>query len=116
VLDESEVEARYLRADLAGAAAWSDRMVAYGNTWAMCGGYWKRHDAFRAAGVEGSRYNATLAAIERHEGRGPEAARQALDGYRTRRVMPVGVGEVIPLRSHRQIVAANDSLKTAVGQ
>ena len=106
MLDADETEARYLRADASGDAAWRERMVAYGATFAMCGAYWKRHDAFRAAGVEAVRYAATLAAIERHEGRGPEAARQALDGYRTRRVMPVGVGEVIRLRSHRQIVAA----------
>ena len=106
VLDADETEARYLRADATGDAAWRERMVAYGATFPMAGAYWKRHDAFRAAGVEAVRYAATLAAIEAHEGRGPEAARQALDGYRTRRVMPQGVGEVIRLRTHRQIVAA----------
>jgi hypothetical protein len=105
VLDADEVEARILRADAVGAATWAERLPLYRGTWAMCGAYWKRHDAFRAAGTDADRYAATLAAIVAHEGRGEDAARQALDGYRTRRVMPQGVGAVIRMTPRAQRAA-----------
>lgn len=116
VADPDEVEARLITS----AAAWAEHLArhveARSPVFTLAGGYHKRRQAFVEAGVHVERYEATLAAIEAREGRGPDAARQALDGYTTRRVMPQGVGEVIRLRSHRQIVAANGALKTAVGQ
>lgn len=106
VLDADEVESRLVTS----AAAWAEHLArhveARSPVFTLAGGYHKRRAAFVEAGVATERYEATLAAIEAREGRGPEAARQALDGYVTRRVLPVGVGEVIHLRSHRQIVAA----------
>lgn len=107
VLDADEVESRLVTS----AAAWAEHLArhveARSPVFTLAGGYHKRRAAFVEAGVATERYEATLAAIEAREGRGPEAARQALDGYVTRRVLPVGVGEVVHLRSHRQIVAAN---------
>ena len=101
VLDADEAEARLVTS----AAAWAERLTACGGTFAMCGSYHKRREAFRAAGVDADRYAATLAAIVAHEGRGEDAARQALDGYRTRRVMPQGVGAVVQMRPHAARVA-----------
>ena len=86
-----------LRADAVGDAAWVQRLADYGAVFAMAGAYHKRREAFRTAGVAAPRRAQTLAAIDAREPRGPAAARQALDGYATRRVMPKGVGEVIRL-------------------
>lgn len=97
VLDIDEAEARLLRSDATGDAAWAQHLVACVGVFAMAGAHHKRREAFGAAGVLRTRWAQTLAAIEAREGRGPEAARQALDGYATRRVMPRGVGEVIRL-------------------
>lgn len=105
VLDADEAEARLVTS----AAAWAEhlaaRVAAGVPVFALAGGYHKRREAFDAAGVLEERRAATLAAIERREGRGPDKAREALDGYATRRVMPQGFGEVIRLRSHAQQVA-----------
>ena len=95
VLDPAEAEARLLRADAVGDAAWCQRLVDYAAVFAMAGAFHKRAAAFREAGVLATRRAQTLDAIEAREQRGPEAARQALDGYATRRVMPRGYGEVI---------------------
>lgn len=73
---------------------------------AIAGSFHKHRAAFADAGVLEQRRAETLAAIEAREGRGPEAARQALDGYATRRVMPVGVGAVIQMPSREQREAA----------
>ena len=97
VLDPAEAEARLLRADAVGDAAWCQRLVDYAAVFAMAGAFHKRAAAFREAGVLATRRAQTLDAIEAREQRGPEAARQALDGYATRRVMPRGYGEVIRL-------------------
>lgn len=104
VLDPDEAEARYLRSDAIGAEAWASHLAACAGVFAMAGAHTKRVEAFRAAGVLAARRGATLAAIEEREGLGPEAARKALDGYRTRRVVPIG--ESVRARSHRQIAAA----------
>lgn len=101
VLDADEAEARLV----SSANAWGAHLIACVGTFAMAGAYHKRRDAFRTAGVDADRYAATLAAIVAHEGRGEDAARQALDGYRTRRVMPQGVGAVIRMTPRAQRVA-----------
>lgn len=96
VLDRwTKAEARLLRADAVGDAAWCQRLVDYAAVFAMAGAFHKRREAFAVAGVLATRRAQTLDAIEAREQRGPEAARQALDGYATRRVMPRGYGEVI---------------------
>lgn len=106
VLDADEAEARLITS----AAAWAEHLArhveARSPVFTLAGGYHKRRAAFVEAGVAGERYETTLAAIEAREGRGPDAARQALDGYVTRRVLPVGVGEVIHLRNRAQQQAA----------
>ncbi len=104
VLDADEAEARYLRSDAIGAEAWAAHLAACVGVFAMAGAHAKRVESFRAAGVLAARRGATLAAIEAREGRGPEAALQALDGYRTRRVVPIGAS--VRARSHREQVAA----------
>ena len=113
-LTDEEREARYLRADAVGAAAWSEHLAACGPVFAMAGAHTKRAEAFRAAGVLATRRAQTLDAIEAREGRGPEAALQCLDGYRTRRVIPLGAS--VRARTHREIAASFAALKTAVGQ
>ena len=70
----------------------------------MAGAHTKRAEAFRAAGVLATRRAQTLDAIEAREGRGPEAAVQALDGYRTRRVVPIG--QSVRARTAAEIRAA----------
>jgi len=104
VLDADAAEARYLRDDATGREAWADHLAACGPVFAMAGSLWKRAEAFRAAGVLAMRRAQTLDAIEAREGRGPEAALQCLDGYRTRRVIPLGAS--VRARSHREIAAA----------
>ena len=104
VLDADETEARYLRDDAIGAEAWAAHLTACAAIFAMAGSHTKRAEAFRAAGVLATRRAQTLDAIEAREGRGPEAALQCLDGYRTRRVIPLGAS--VRARSHREIAAA----------
>ena len=104
VLDADEAEARLLRADATGDAAWSEHLAAHAAVFAMAGAHAKRLEAFRAAGVLEARRRQTLAAIEAREGRGPEAALQALDGYRTRRVIPLGAS--VRARTHAEIAAS----------
>jgi len=114
VLDPEETEARYLRDDAIGAEAWASHLAACVGVFAMAGAHTKRVEAFRAAGVLAARRGATLDAIEAREGAGADRARECLDGYRTRQVVPIGTS--VRARSHREQVAANASLKTAVGQ
>ena len=109
VLDPEETEARYLRADAAGEAAWSAHLAAHSAVFAMAGAHTKRAEAFRAAGVLDARRRQTLAAIEAREGRGPEAALQALDGYRTRRVVPLGAS--VRARSHAEIATSRAGMR-----
>lgn len=99
VLDADEAEARLVTS----AAAWEAHLVACVGVFAMAGAHTKRTDAFRAAGVLAVRRTQTLAAIEAREGRGPEAAVQCLDGYRSRRVIPLGAS--VRARTHVAIVA-----------
>lgn len=101
-LDADEQERRLVT----GATAWRDylavRVAAQMPVFAIAGGYHKRRAAFVEAGVLEQRRAETLAAIEAREGRGPDAARECLDGYATRRVMPQGIGEVIRMPSREQ--------------
>lgn len=104
VYDADETEARYLRDDSVGAEAWAAHLAACAAIFAMAGAHDKRAEAFRAAGVLATRRAQTLDAIEAREGRGPEAAAQALDGYRTRRVVPIG--QSVRARTAAEIRAA----------
>lgn len=113
VLDADETEARYLRADSVGAEAWAAHLAACAAIFAMAGSHTKRAEAFRAAGVLATRRAQTLDAIEAREGRGPEAAAQALDGYRTRRVVPIG--QSVRARTAAEIRAAQTAQATARG-
>lgn len=103
-LTPEETEARYLRDDAVGAEAWASHLAACVGVFAMAGAHAKRVEAFRAAGVLAARRGATLAAIEAREGKGADRARECLDGYRTRQVVPIGAS--VRARSHREQVAA----------
>ena len=111
VLDADETEARYLRDDAVGAEAWAAHLAACAGVFAMAGAHDKRREAFRAAGVLATRRAQTLDAIEAREGRGPEAASQALDGYRTRRVVPIG--QSVRARTAAEIRAAQTAARGA---
>lgn len=103
-LTPEETEARYLRDDAVGAEAWVSHLAACVGVFAMAGAHAKRVEAFRAAGVLAARRGATLDAIEAREGAGADRARECLDGYRTRQVVPIGAS--VRARSHREQVAA----------
>lgn len=107
VLDADVAEARLVTDAAAWEAHLARHVAARSPVFTLAGGYHKRRPAFVEAGVAEARYAATLAAIEAREQRGPDAARQALDGYSTRRVLPKGAGEVIVIRGrNREAIVA----------
>lgn len=105
-LDADETERRLVSSATAWAAYLARLVDGQAPVFAIAGSHHKRREAFDAAGVLSERRAQTLAAIEAREQRGPDAARECLDGYATRRIMPPGIGAVIRLPSREQRRAA----------
>ena len=103
VLDADEAEARILRDDAAGDAAWRAHLDAHaGDQWALAIGHAKRRPAMEAAGVDKARRGATLDALERCRSIVDRAHADAfLTGREHPKLKAPGAAEVIQLRNRQ---------------